>query len=194
MKTKRSSGKLDSNPGTGKWRSYINTGPFIPKGKKSWQWIAPEGKATYDVSPIVDARGRFIGYGLYYRKLRGKWHEIGDFKTERSAKSAAKKHYGQALLKQNRGHGKPKRHSEADKKGGKARRAESLNPTKTNKPVLVKIYDNIEAIEARKGTDSLWPNEKFRHDFKGKHAAVYGLPDGSLLIKGKKRLWKKFKY
>ncbi len=65
-------------------------------------------------------------------------------------------------------------------------------------PGAVVIYDKICAIEAQKGKNSNWPNEFFRHDFsKDKTAArVYGLPDGSLLIKSTKgkRLWKKFKY
>ncbi|MFH1398955.1 MAG: hypothetical protein ABIG95_02495 [Candidatus Woesearchaeota archaeon] len=61
---------------------------------------------------------------------------------------------------------------------------------------MTKIYDNITAVEAVKGRESLWPGEPFRHDFKrtkGK-ASVYGLADGSLIVKGKKRLWKKFNY
>ena len=72
-------------------------------------------------------------------------------------------------------------------------RQKHANPAPS--PEVVKIYDNITAIEARKGHDSFCPGEIFRHDFKrsrGK-ASIYGLPDGSLLIKGKKKLWKNFK-
>lgn len=60
-----------------------------------------------------------------------------------------------------------------------------------------KIYDKVLAIEAKKGPDSLFPNESFRHDFKEKTSAeILGLPDGSLLIRSKegKRLWKNFSY
>lgn len=56
------------------------------------------------------------------------------------------------------------------------------------------IYDRIEAIEAKKGRSSpRWAGEKFRHKFKP-GAKVIGMPDGSLVIKGPKRLWKKFRY
>lgn len=67
-----------------------------------------------------------------------------------------------------------------------------MNPPKG----AVKIYDKIEAIEAQKGKGSLWPDEYFRHDFKKDktQASVYGMPDGSLMIKGKKPLWKNFNY
>ncbi len=78
--------------------------------------------------------------------------------------------------------------------GGNIRLAGSL---KKNPPAsAVKIYDDILAIEAKKGQESLWPEENFRHDFKAKKgkAAIFGMPDGSLLVKGQKRLWKKFKY
>lgn len=73
------------------------------------------------------------------------------------------------------------------------------NPVKCNLAGTVKIYDTILAIEARKGnsSESLWPNENFRHDFKdNSKAAVYGLDDGSILIKSQngKRLWNTFNY
>lgn len=59
-----------------------------------------------------------------------------------------------------------------------------------------KIYDHILAIEAKKGKKSLWPKEKFRHDFSSKDAEILGLSDGSILVKSKsgKRLWKRFNY
>ena len=60
------------------------------------------------------------------------------------------------------------------------------------------IYDEIHAIEARKGDNSLWPQEDFRHEFKGKgtKGMIYGLSDGSIFIKSAKgkKLWKKFTY
>lgn len=67
---------------------------------------------------------------------------------------------------------------------------------KKNPPTATDIYDNILAIEAVKGKRSLWPNEKFRHDFK-QGGKIIGLSDGSLLIKPKKKdgkLWKNFDY
>lgn len=59
---------------------------------------------------------------------------------------------------------------------------------------VTEIYENIVAIEAQKGKQSLWPKKYFRHDFKGKNTKIYGLEDGSLWIKGDKPLWKHFKY
>ena len=82
---------------------------------------------------------------------------------------------------------------QANPRRRKRSRKNCVNPHKG----AVEIYGNILAIEAKKGKGSLWPNERFRHGFKGQsEASVYGLPDGSILIKSKKgtRLWKNFKY
>jgi len=62
---------------------------------------------------------------------------------------------------------------------------------------VVKIYDNILQIKARKGEDSLWPGELFVHDFSEKSkAAIYGLENGDILIHSHsgKKLHKKFNY
>lgn len=71
-----------------------------------------------------------------------------------------------------------------------------IQTKRKNPPTATDIYDNILAIEAIKGKRSLWPNEKFRHDFK-QGGKIIGLSDGSLLIKPKKdgkKLWKNFNY
>lgn len=73
-------------------------------------------------------------------------------------------------------------------RGGKAKRAKSLGRKR--------IYGRILAIEAVKGTDSLWPMEKFRHDFTAKDAEIHGNPDGSITIRSRsgKKLWRQFDY
>lgn len=57
----------------------------------------------------------------------------------------------------------------------------------------VPIYGRVLRIEAEKtweheygGKDSK-PSQKYYHDFTSKNAMIYGLPDGSLLIKAKRR-------
>jgi hypothetical protein len=59
----------------------------------------------------------------------------------------------------------------------------------------VELYDRLLEIRAVKGDKSLWPKERFKHEF-SKGARVLGNPDGSLTIKSKtgKPLWKHFDY
>ena len=45
------------------------------------------------------------------------------------------------------------------------------------------IYDKITRIEGTKGKSSQYPGQKFFHRFKRPYPAMYGLKDGSLLIK-----------
>ncbi|MEM4360104.1 MAG: hypothetical protein QXT45_06210 [Candidatus Bilamarchaeaceae archaeon] len=58
----------------------------------------------------------------------------------------------------------------------------------------VLIYDDIEEIRARKGSGSNWPHEYFKHKFTVRGSKIYGLPNGSLLIVGRKPLWDIFEY
>ena len=55
-------------------------------------------------------------------------------------------------------------------------------------------YPRLLRIEAQKGSDSLWPYEKFGHDFK--HADTFNLLGSTLTISSSKgrKLWKKFNY
>lgn len=77
------------------------------------------------------------------------------------------------------------------------RQVKERNDIQNNPPDAVEIYDTILSIEAQKGKKSLWPNQNFRHKFSKKSkAAIYGLKDGSILIKSQvgKPLWKVFDY
>lgn len=72
------------------------------------------------------------------------------------------------------------------------------------KEKLVPIYNRLEAIYARKGKRSLWPNQRFVHDFKAvgtrvlgvRKGGMYKLNPGDLIIRSSrgKRLWKYFDY
>lgn len=81
-------------------------------------------------------------------------------------------------------------------KGSTKQDVVSFRSIKKNPVQATEIYSDILAIEAKKGPNSLWPGEKFRHSFK-KGGKIIGLDDGSLLIKpksNKHRLWKNFDY
>ena len=54
---------------------------------------------------------------------------------------------------------------------------------KKSNPRAVLIYKSITRVEGTKGPDSMYPGEKFFHNFKRPYPKMYGLPDGSLLIK-----------
>lgn len=70
-------------------------------------------------------------------------------------------------------------------------------------PRLVEIYEDLEAVFARKGQRSLWPKKPFKHKFK-KGASVFGvsksgnvkLRSGDLVVRSRqgKHLWKFFDY
>ena len=78
---------------------------------------------------------------------------------------------------------------------GDVRSTRRVRRLEANPPDGVELYGQVLAIEARKGSRSLWPRENFRHDFSARHKAkVYGLEDGSILIRGPKPLWKNFSY
>lgn len=67
----------------------------------------------------------------------------------------------------------------------------------------VEIYENIEAIYAKKGGNSLWPKKPFKHKFE-KGSSVFGirktgkvqLKQGDLVVRSRhgNRLWKFFDY
>jgi len=78
-----------------------------------------------------------------------------------------------------------------EKKSGKLRPRSPFKGYQINEPVL--IYDLCLEIRAQKNHHSEYKGEKFKHTFsKATHAQIFGLPDGSLLIKSKKDkpLWR----
>ncbi len=69
---------------------------------------------------------------------------------------------------------------------GVIKRAARRNPPKAAKAAKakpVKIYDRCLAIIAVKDATSNFPKQKFIHRFR-KKASIYGLADGTILIKG----------
>jgi hypothetical protein len=53
---------------------------------------------------------------------------------------------------------------------------------------MTEIYDRILEIRAKKGSRSMYSGELFYHPFTSK-AAIYGLPNGGILIIGNQPLW-----
>lgn len=47
---------------------------------------------------------------------------------------------------------------------------------------LVKIYDKITRIEGTKGKNSLYPGQRFFHNFKRPYPAMYGTKDRKTLV------------
>jgi len=160
--------------------------------------------------PILNGK---IYYGLKYRTRAGGMNE-----ARRMAKAYKKEVEGMgykvkiADLKENYWPDNHDGHSKAAQKGWLMRTymgtrsrsgvnipGKKLSAPRSANPAsqkMTKIYDNVLSIEAKKGSSSQWSGEEFRHNFKtskGK-ASVYGLQDGSILIKGDKRLWKEFDY
>ncbi len=135
-------------------------------------------KVGYKVNPICPHTDEKEFHGPKLSNPGAKWHS-----------EKAEKYYKQYSKYGNIGHlAKYSAHKESEDESKKL----GINP-----PDGVMIYDTILAIEARKGKNSLWPKENFRHEFKNSSkAAVYGLPDGSILIKSQKgkKLWKVFNY
>lgn len=58
----------------------------------------------------------------------------------------------------------------------------------------VLIYDELEEIRARKGSQSNWPKEYFKHKSTNRRTKVYGLPNGQLLVVASYPLWDYFEY
>lgn len=69
---------------------------------------------------------------------------------------------------------------------GISRRANRVRPTGNSRSVNPKgwtlIYPTVTRIEATKGAKSLYPNQKFFHNFKRPYPAMYGSPDGKLIL------------
>jgi hypothetical protein len=58
-----------------------------------------------------------------------------------------------------------------------AKKSSSVNPKG-----WTKIYDTVTRVEAMKGSQSLYPGQKFFHNFKRPYPAMYGSPDGKMIL------------
>lgn len=114
------------------------------------------------------------------------WHRARALEALQNGKHAEMGSYDRG-----RYHGQVQAHNESANEASRL----GINPKRRRRNPPTVIYENIEAIDAEKGDDSLWPKEKFRHEFK-RGTQVLGMKDGSILIKSKKgkKLWKEFDY
>ena len=185
--------KLGINPRSG-WKYYGHANSE-KEAKTLGQKIANKLRTSVNVSHIK-SRGR-DRWEISYKSLKknssemknNPWHRTEHkFNSRAEAKGIGQKladHYGVQVR------------AEKCPNTGKWHLYIKKSKMMSNPPKgAVKIYDDILAIEAKKGNNSLWPREKFRHDFKSKKgkAAIYGMPDGSLMISSSKKLWKNFDY
>jgi hypothetical protein len=63
-----------------------------------------------------------------------------------------------------------------------ARRKTSRIQKRKNPRNLVKIYDSITRVEGTKGKTSMYPGQKFFHNFKKPYPGMYGTPDHKTLV------------
>lgn len=68
------------------------------------------------------------------------------------------------------------------KKNARTIRSKRNTINKANPKGLVKIYDKITRIEGTKGKNSLYPLQKFFHNFKPPYPSMYGTTDRKVLV------------
>lgn len=159
----------------------------------------PAKKNTVKIKPqkrIHKNTCKCIGCFDYHKNKRrknpgAKWHSRQALDYERSAKKYLEKSKTEPSEKERKiafnTHRVQEHIAQTHRYSAKKSREFGINPRG-----ITKIYDKTLRIEAQKGNGSHYKGEKFYHDFKGKsEASIFGLPDGSLLIKSKKgkRLW-----
>lgn len=193
--TSPSSIRLSIESAGGKWFVYdnawreIKAGPFESYSDAKAAHAIIKSRARYTTSPrhhvdIPELRGLYRKYPTgqkpHVRKKnagRGRaFYFLGSAKSKLAARRLEAKHPG-AFIHEKDG------------------RYYVLKPKKirTNPSNAIPIYGRVLRIEAEKtwpheyGGKESSPSQKYFHEFTTKNAMIYGLPDGSLLIKSKGR-------